>query len=85
MCEVYRAGATFDNDLDEADRGHRRIACPLIVLWSTRGELSRWNPITIWPGWADDVSGAGIDCGHYFAEEAPEKTYRHLRDFFATS
>jgi haloacetate dehalogenase len=85
MCEDYRAGATFDNDLDEADRGHRKIACPLLVLWSTRGELSWWDPIAIWRGWADDVSGAGIDCGHYLAEEASEETYRHLRDFFVAS
>lgn len=85
MCEVYRAGATFDNDLDEADRGHRRIECALLVLWSGRGELSWRDPIAIWHGWADDISGAGIDCGHYFAEEAPGETYRHLPDFFATS
>ncbi len=85
MCEDYRAGATFDNDLDEAERGRRKIACPLLVLWSTRGELSWWDPIEIWRGWADDVSGAGIDCGHYLAEEAPDETLRHLRDFFLAS
>ncbi len=85
MCEDYRAGATFDNDLDEADRGRRRIACPLLVLWSTRGELSWWDPLAIWSGWADDVTGTGIDCGHYLAEEVPEATYRHLRDFFTSS
>lgn len=82
MCEDYRAGATFDNDLDETDRGRRRIACPLLVLWSTQGELSWWDPLAIWRGWADDVAGIGIDCGHYLAEEAPEETYRHLRSFF---
>lgn len=85
MCEDYRAGATFDNDLDEADRGRRRIACPLLVLWSTQGELSWWDPLAIWRSWADDVSGSGIDCGHYLAEEAPEETYRHLRLFFTGS
>lgn len=85
MCEDHRAGATFDNDLDEAERGRRRIACPLLVLWSAQGDLSWWDPIAIWRGWVDDVSGTGIDCGHYLAEEAPGETYRHLRDFFATS
>jgi haloacetate dehalogenase len=83
MCEDYRAGATIDNDLDEADRGHRRIACPVLVLWSARGELSWWDPLAIWREWADDVTGTGIDCGHYLAEEAPTETYRHLRAFFA--
>src|SRR3954453_2974360 len=33
MCEDYRAGATFDFQLDEADRGSRRIACPVLALW----------------------------------------------------
>lgn len=85
MCEDYRAGATFDNDHDEADLGHRKIACPLLVLWSTRGELSWWDPLEIWRGWADDLSGIGIDCGHYLAEEAPEETYRHPRAFSTAS
>jgi haloacetate dehalogenase len=29
-CEDYRAGATYDYALDQADRGRRRIACPLL-------------------------------------------------------
>jgi hypothetical protein len=24
-----------------------------------------------------------LPCGHYLSEEAPEETYRELRDFFA--
>ena len=39
MCEDYRAGATFDFALDEADRGTKRIACPVLVLWGGRGKL----------------------------------------------
>lgn len=34
MCEDYRAGASFDYALDEADRGRRRIGCPTLVLWA---------------------------------------------------
>src|SRR5919206_1020013 len=35
MCEDYRAGATFDFALDEADRqAGRKIACPLLALWA---------------------------------------------------
>jgi pimeloyl-ACP methyl ester carboxylesterase len=40
MCEDYRAGATFDRGLDEADRGKRRIECPVLVLWGGRGKLA---------------------------------------------
>jgi haloacetate dehalogenase len=85
MCEDYRAGATIDNDLDEADlRAGRRIACPVLVLWAGRDELEEWwDVLEIWRGWAADVRGRPLDCGHYLAEEAPDETYTELRRFFA--
>jgi haloacetate dehalogenase len=84
MCEDYRAGATFDRELDEADRGKRRIACPVLVLWSGREELGRWfDVLEVWRGWADDVRGRPLDCGHYLAEERPEEVYEELRRFFS--
>jgi haloacetate dehalogenase len=86
MCEDYRAGATFDFDLDEADRAAgRRIARPLLVLWGGRNDLEELfgDPLAIWRAWADDVRGRALDCGHYLAEEAPEETYAELRAFFA--
>jgi haloacetate dehalogenase len=84
MCEDYRAGATIDFDLDEADRGRRRIACPVLALWSGREELGRWfDVLDVWRQWADDVRGRALDCGHFLAEEAPEETYEELRTFFA--
>jgi haloacetate dehalogenase len=84
MCEDYRAGATIDFELDEVDRGKRRIACPVLVLWSGREELGRWfDVLDVWRQWADDVRGRALDCGHFLAEEAPEETYEELRTFFA--
>jgi len=73
MCEDYRAGAEIDDELDEADRAAgRRIACPVLVLWSGREELPRWfDVVRVWRGWADDVRGQQIDAGHYLAEAAP--------------
>ena len=83
MCEDYRAGASYDFELDEADRGKRRIACPMLALWGKRGQLEkRYDVLEVWRGWADDVSGGGIDCGHYLPEEAPAETHAALRDFF---
>jgi haloacetate dehalogenase len=83
MCEDYRAGATIDLELDEADRGRRRIACPLLVLWSGREELGRWfDVLDVWGQWADDVRGRALDCSHFLAEEAPDETYVELREFF---
>ncbi|KAB8140366.1 alpha/beta hydrolase [Chloroflexia bacterium SDU3-3] len=84
MCEDYRAGATVDYALDEADRGKRRIACPVLALWSAQGELEQWYDVcAIWRDWAADVRGQHIDAGHYLAEEAPDEVYHALRNFFA--
>src|SRR5688572_22519994 len=83
MCEDYRAGATYDFALDEADRGQRRIACPVLALWGSKGRLPEWyDVLAIWRDWADDVRGRAVNSGHYLAEEAPEETYDELRAFF---
>lgn len=85
MCEDYRAGASIDFELDEADRGTKKIACPVLALWSEQGELPKWyDVLSVWRDWADEVEGLGIDCGHYLAEEAPEEIYRELYKFFTT-
>ena len=86
MCEDYRAGATIDFALDEADRGTRRIACPVLVLWGRRGQLeSAYDVLAVWRDWADDVRGRALDCGHFLPEEAPDETYAELHRFFAGS
>jgi haloacetate dehalogenase len=85
MCEDYRAGATYDFDLDRADRAAgKRIACPLLVLWGGRNDLEELfgDPLAVWGEWADDVRGRALDCGHYLPEEAPDETYDELRRFF---
>ena len=84
MCEDYRAGATIDFTLDEADRGRRRIDCPVLVLWGRRGRLDAWyDVLAVWRDWADDVRGRALDCGHFLPEEAPDETYAELHAFFA--
>jgi haloacetate dehalogenase len=83
MCEDYRAGATIDFELDEAERGKRRFSCPVLALWSGHEELGRWfDVLDVWRGWADDVRGRALDGGHFLAEEVPEETYEELRKFF---
>jgi haloacetate dehalogenase len=84
MCEDYRAGATFDFALDEADRGNRRITCPLLALWASRGNLENAHDVlAIWRTWADEVRGRALQSGHYLPEEAPDDTYAELKAFFA--
>ena len=84
MCQDYRAGATIDHELDEADlAAGRRIRCPLLVLWAGRDELEDWfDVLETWRTWADDVRGHALDCGHFLAEERPEDVARHLSAFF---
>jgi haloacetate dehalogenase len=84
ICEDYRAGATYDFQLDEADRGTRKIGCPVLALWGKCGALQNWyDVLAIWRDWADDVQGRALDSGHFLPEEAPDETYAELRAFFA--
>jgi haloacetate dehalogenase len=89
ICEEYRAAATLDHEHDLADRqAGRRIACPLLVLWSGRGPLNAWyaelgGPLAIWRAWANDVHGGPFDAGHFFPEEIPGRTAEELTRFFA--
>ena len=88
ICEEYRAAATIDREHDQADRAHgRRVACPLLVLWSAGGALDTWyvdesGPLGLWGAWADDVQGHALDAGHFFPEEAPQQTADVLARFF---
>lgn len=83
MCEDYRAAATIDLAHDRADRAAgRRIAVPLRVLWGARGIVHRlFDPLALWRGVADDVTGRSVDCGHYLPEELPDEIEREIRTF----
>jgi haloacetate dehalogenase len=89
ICEEYRAAATIDRVHDDADRrSGRRIACPVLALWSGTGALGTWyaeagGPLALWRAWADDVRGHALDAGHFFPEERPAETADALGQFFA--
>ncbi len=81
-CEDYRAGASIDFQLDEADLGRRRIGCPVLALWGETSFASRARDVIgAWKPWADDVRGGPIDCGHFIAEEKPAETLAALEAF----
>src|SRR5207253_1745526 len=50
VCEDYRAGATIDRRLDEADlAAGRKIACPSFLIWATDYVGKRTpKPLAIW-------------------------------------
>ncbi|HEX4040580.1 MAG TPA: alpha/beta hydrolase, partial [Xanthobacteraceae bacterium] len=86
MCEDYRAAAGIDLDMDSADfAAGRKITCPVLLLWGATGGVGRnHNPRQIWERYAADIRDAkALPCGHYLSEEAPEETYRELREFFS--
>jgi haloacetate dehalogenase len=85
MLEDYRAGLGVDRAADDADRAAgRRIACPTLVLWSSRDDLEELfgDPRPIWAEWTTDLrGGCPIDSGHHMAEDAPQELAAALLPF----
>jgi len=83
ICEDYRAGATIDRQLDEADRA-RQIECPVLVLWGTRGALEPLygDVVAVWRSWARDVRGREVEASHFLVEDRPDEVARELAAFF---
>ena len=85
MCEDYRAGATIDRELDDADLGRRVIACPTRSLWGGDGALPRFydDPLEPWRPFAPDLSGRVVeDASHFLVEDAPGEVAADLARFF---
>lgn len=86
MLGDYRAGIAVDHLHDREDReAGRKIQCPLHVIWSLKDDLVDLygDVLAVWQPWAElTVTGAGIDCGHHMAEEAPIELAEALKMFF---
>jgi haloacetate dehalogenase len=81
MCEDYRAGASIDLTHDEADL-HRKIVCPLLVLWGEQGAVAgRYDALEIWGARGERVNGKQMPGGHSFQESHPAETVAELRAF----
>ena len=96
-CEDYRASATIDLVHDEADmdkkitcpllalwgnkgifgKKYDREGCSRSESISNRGV----DVIASWKKRAINVVGKGLGCGHFLPEEAPEATYKSLKEF----
>lgn len=79
-CEDYRAGSTIDLTHDAAD-AERRLACPVLVLWSAKGIGSSYEVMEIWRTRAAKLRGRALDCGHFLAEEQPAEILAELSSF----
>jgi haloacetate dehalogenase len=85
MCEDYRAGATIDRALDDADRGIRTITCPVLALWGADGALPIFydDPLELWRPCAPDVAGRAVEgAGHFIPEDQPDEVAAELAEFF---
>ncbi len=82
-CEDYRAAASIDLELDDADvSAGRRVQAPLLALWGDEGRMGQLYDVgRIWTDYADEVSGRAVRGGHFVAEEAPEETSDALLAF----
>jgi haloacetate dehalogenase len=86
MCEDYRAGATIDRQLDDADRGQRTIDCPVRALWAGSGALPLFyaDPLDLWRSLAPEVTGRAIEgASHFLVEDAPGEVAEDLIEFFS--
>lgn len=86
MCADYRAGATTDRAHDVADRAAgRRITAPLHFLWGHHGFPARTgDPAGIWRRWAETVTDAACDSGHFVMEENPQAVLAAFLPFFTS-
>ena len=84
MCEDYRAGATLDRALDDADRAAgRQLQMPLHFVWSEGGFPAKaGSPEALWLAWASEVTTGQIDCGHFAQEERPDEIIQAFLPFF---
>lgn len=86
MCDDYRAGATIDRALDEADRATgRQISAPVLFLWAEAGFPAKTgDPLGLWRSWAPGVAGQSIPgAGHFIPEEAAPATLAAIRPFLS--
>lgn len=85
MCADYRAGATFDRALDEADRTEgKQIASPLLFVWARHGFPARTGDAPgLWRPWAPDLRDVAITSGHFAMEENPQAVLDAVLPFFA--
>lgn len=83
MAEDYRASASLDLKIDEADiRAGKKIQCPLLVLWAATGAMGRlYDVLETWKPEGVNVRGKGIGGTHQLQESAPKEVLAELLPF----
>ncbi|MBP0631784.1 MULTISPECIES: alpha/beta fold hydrolase [unclassified Cupriavidus] len=83
LCEDYRASATIDLEHDRADlAAGRMVECEMLALWGEQGAVGQcFRPLDEWRKVARHVRGHALPCGHYIAEEVPERLLEEVLPF----
>ncbi|MGM9514776.1 alpha/beta fold hydrolase [Roseateles sp. DB2] len=80
-CSDYRAAATVDLALDQAD-AERRVECPTLVFHGTAGVMTALFDIPAeWRKRCRTVQTASLPGGHFFADQFPDETAAELLRF----
>ncbi|WP_089104183.1 alpha/beta fold hydrolase [Streptomyces hyaluromycini] len=80
----YRASAGVDagHDLDDRTAGNV-LSMPVTVLQQDWGAALGYDAAAVWRAWAPDLEHRTVTCGHFMAEEAPDKVTAALRKLLA--
>jgi haloacetate dehalogenase len=86
MCEDYRASASIDLEIDEADsQAGKKIQCPVLTLWAANGAMGRlYDVLAIWKNEGVNVTGKGLPGNHSLQESAPQETLSEIQQFLRT-
>ena len=85
MCEDYRASASIDLKIDEADiKAGKKIQCPLLTLWAANGAMGKlYDVLSIWKEEGVNVAGKAMPGNHSLQESAPKETLAELQNFLS--
>ena len=83
MCEDYRASASLDLKIDEADiKAGKKIQCPMVTLWSATNRVNTiYDNLAAWKEEGVNVNGKALPGGHTLQETAPKETLAELQAF----
>jgi haloacetate dehalogenase len=83
-CEDYRAAASIDLEHDRQNYlANAKITCPTLILWGKNGTMGQcYDVLETWNARYNSITGKGLSCGHYLAEEKPNEVYDAFVSFF---
>ncbi len=80
-CADYRAAATIDLALDEADRA-KKVTCSTLVFYGANGTMAECYDLPAkWRERCSSIEIATLPGGHFFVDEFPDRTTEILSDF----